>query len=226
VTYTLPYRTVLFDVDGTLVDSNDAHAEAWTRTFVEHGIQVTFGDIRPLVGVGGDKLLPAIAQVEDSSPLGVALAKRKKEYFDASLPGLRPTNGARKVLEYLRDRDIDLVVATSADKRDMKAILRQAGLVDLFDAHTSNDDAEESKPDPDIVLAAMRCVDARPESTVMVGDTPYDIEAAHRAGIAAIALRCGGYWADADFRGAIGIYDDPAALLAAWAGVADPTSDG
>ena len=226
VTRSFPYRTALFDVDGTLIDSNDAHARAWTQALVEHGIQATFSDIRPLVGMGGDKLLPVIARVEDSSPLGVALAKRKKEHFDAALPDLRPTNGARALLEYLRDRNLDLVVATSADKRDMKALLQQAQLGDLFDAHTSSDDAEESKPDPDIVLAAMRRVDARPESTVMVGDTPYDIEAAHRAGIRAIALRCGGYWADADLRGAIEIYDDPAALLAALAGGADPTSDG
>ena len=96
----------------------------------------------------------------------------------------------------------------------MRAILEQGGLADLFSAHTSKDDAEESKPDPDIVIAALARADARPEFTVMVGDTPYDIEAAHRAGIAAIALRCGGYWTDADFAGAIHIYDDPAAMLA------------
>jgi phosphoglycolate phosphatase-like HAD superfamily hydrolase len=86
----------------------------------------------------------------------------------------------------------------------------------LFSGHTSKDDAAESKPDPDIVQAALARVDARPESTVMVGDTPYDIEAARLAGVAAIALRCGGYWTDAELRGAIEIYDDPAALLARW----------
>ena len=205
---------MLFDVDGTLVDSNYAHAEAWAQALNEHGIQASVGDVRPLIGMGGDKLLPAIAHVEDSSPLGQTLAKRKKELFKTALPGLRPTNGARSLLELLRDRNIDRVVATAAGDREMKAILQQAGLDDLFTAHTTKDDAEESKPDPDIVLAALERADARPEFTVMVGDTPYDIEAAHRAGIAAIALRCGGHWTDADFVGAIGIYDDPAALLA------------
>ena len=207
---------MLCDVDGTLIDSNDAHADAWARALKEHGIDVRVSDVRRLIGMGGDKLLPAVAHVEESSPLGVTLAMRKKELFKSVLPGLQPTTGARPLLEYLRDRDIGLVVATSADEREMRAILRQGGLEDLFSAHTTKDDAAESKPDPDIVLAALARADARPESTVMVGDTPYDIEAAHRAGVAAIALRCGGYWTDADLRGAIEIFDDPAGLLAWW----------
>jgi HAD superfamily hydrolase (TIGR01509 family) len=207
VTPAFPYRTVLCDVDGTLIDSNGAHADAWTQALIEHGVEVRVGDIRRLIGMGGDKLLPAVAHVEESSPIGAAIGRRKKELFNAALPGLLPTAGARSLLDYLRDRDIDLVVATSADDRE------QAGLEDLFSAHTTKDDAAESKPDPDIVHAALARVQARPESAVMVGDTPYDIEAAHRAGVAAIALRCGGYWTDADLRGAIEICDDPAGLL-------------
>lgn len=206
------YRTVLFDVDGTLMDTNGAHADAWTEALNEHGINVSTSDVRPLIGMGGDKLLPAIARVEDSSPLGKTLTKRKKELFNAALPGLRPTNGARALLEALRARNIALVVATSADRAEMCAILTQGHLLDLFSAHTTKDDAEESKPEPDIVLAAM-AADARAEPTVMVGDTPYDIEAASRAGIEIIALRCGGHWSDADLAGAREIYDDPAALL-------------
>jgi HAD superfamily hydrolase (TIGR01549 family) len=185
-----PYRTVLFDVDGTLIDSNGAHAAAWAQALNEHGIQVSVGEIRPLIGMGGDKLLPAVAHVEESSSRG-------------------------ELLECLREREIDLVVATSAGDREMHALLEQGGLADLFSAHTSKDDAAESKPDPDILLAALARCKAQVASTVMIGDTPYDIEAADRAGIAAIALRCGGYWSDADLRGAIAIYDDPAALLAA-----------
>jgi len=217
MTPAFPYRTVLFDVDGTLVDSNGAHADAWSQALVEHGIKADASDVRPLIGMGGDKLLPAVAHVEESSPLGVAIGKRKKHLFSALLPALRPTAGARPLLEYLRHHDIDLVVATSAGDQEMRAILRQAGLDGLFSEHTTKDDAEESKPDPDIVHAALERVDGRPESTVMVGDTPYDIEAARRAGVAAIALRCGGHWTDADLSGAIEICDDPAALLAWWA---------
>ena len=216
MTEPLPFLTVLFDVDGTLVDSNAAHAETWTRALVEHGVNVDVAAVRPLIGMGGDKLLPAVAGVEESSPRGAAMARRKKELFKAKVPALRPTPGARALLEFLRDQGTTLVVATSAGDREMQAILEQAGLYDLFSAHTSKDDAEESKPDPDIVLAAMARAHARPESTVMVGDTPYDIEAAARAGIPAIALRCGGHWTDADLQGAIHIFDDPAALQAWW----------
>ena len=214
MTLPFPYRTVLFDVDGTLVDSNGAHASAWTQALLEHGIKVTVSDVRPLIGMGGDKLLLAIAHVQESSSLGVALAKRKKELFSAALPGLRPTNGARSLLKSLRERGVDLVVATSADDREMRAILQQGGLADLFSAHTTKDDAAESKPDPDIILAALTRANAERDLTVMIGDTPYDIEAAHRAGVNAIALRCGGHWTDADLSGAIDIYDDPGALLA------------
>ena len=111
---------------------------------------------------------------------------------------------------------VGLVIATSADDREMQALLERAGVGDLFPKRTSKDDAEESKPDPDIVQAALTKSHATRERAVMVGDTPYDLEAATRAGVAAIALRCGGYWSDADFVGALEILDDPAALQGHW----------
>jgi HAD superfamily hydrolase (TIGR01509 family) len=210
------YRTILFDVDGTLIDSNGAHAETWAQAHTEHGLRVDESAVRPLIGMGGDKLLPILAHVEDTSPLGVSVANRKKALFNERLPNLRPTPGARSLLDYLRDHNVDLVVATSATDREMSALLHQAGVDDLFVAHATKDDAAESKPDPDVVHAALMRAGARPEASVMVGDTPYDIEAAARAGIPAIALRCGGHWSDADLRGAIHICADPAALLVWW----------
>jgi HAD superfamily hydrolase (TIGR01509 family) len=216
VTAATPAETVLFDVDGTLIDSNGAHAQAWVDSLREHGISVGADQIRRLIGMGGDKLLAAVAHVNEHSELGPAITLRKKAIFETLLPGLQPTLGARALLEYLRDRGVTVVIATSADDREMSALLQRAGVSDLVPARTSKDDAQESKPDPDIVQAALAKAHARPESSVMVGDTPYDIEAAARSGIGAIALRCGGYWTDHSLRGAREIFDDPEALLAFW----------
>jgi phosphoglycolate phosphatase-like HAD superfamily hydrolase len=110
-----------------------------------------------------------------------------------------------------------VIVATSADDREMAAVLERAGVAHLIRRRTSKDDAARSKPDPDIVNAALRQAGSQADKTIMIGDTPYDIEAARRAGIAAIALRCGGHWSDRDLQGAIAISDDPAALLDHWA---------
>jgi phosphoglycolate phosphatase-like HAD superfamily hydrolase len=120
------------------------------------------------------------------------------------------------LLEYLHAKGVDMVIATSADDRELHALLHRAGLADLIPERTSKDDASASKPDPDIVLAALAKAHARAEQSVLVGDTPYDIDAAGRAGVRAIALRCGGYWDDQSLRGADDIFDDPAALLSCW----------
>lgn len=212
----LPFTTAMFDLDGTLIDSNDAHARAWHQALREHGIESEVPRVRRLIGMGGDKLLPAIAALEADSPKGQAIARRKKAIFEQRLPGLQPTLGARMLVEFLRERQIDLVIATSADEKELTALLAQAGVDDLFERRASKDDANESKPDPDIVQAALKKAGARPESSVLIGDTPYDLEAAARAGVSAIALRCGGYWRDADFAGAMAVFDDPLALLNQW----------
>jgi len=213
---TLPFKTLLFDVDGTLIDSNDAHADSWTQALHEHGVDVSVEDIRRMIGMGSDKILPAVAHVSEDSGDGRVIADRKKEIFSALLPGLRPTHGARSLLEFLRERQVELVVATSADDREMHALLRQADVDDLIPSRATKDDARASKPDPDIIRAALARSWARPEQTMLVGDTPYDIEAADRAGIGAIALRCGGYWPDSSLSGARKIFDDPQALLLHW----------
>jgi len=181
-------------------------------------VTVDIGQIRPLIGMGADKLLPAVASVSEDSTLGQAIGRRKKAIFETFLPGLQPTSGARPLLEYLLERGTQLVIATSADDREMEALLQRAGVHDLLPQRASKDDASESKPDPDIVHAALTRSNARPEAAVIIGDTPYDIEAARRAGISAIALRCGGHWSDGDLRDAVAIFDDPAALLARWRG--------
>lgn len=210
----IDFETVLLDVDGTLIDSNEAHAVTWASALLEHGVTTSASAIRPLIGMGGDKVLPRVAGVSADSEAGRMIARRKKALFADMLPTLRPTRGARALVEFLQQRGVTLVIATSADDSEMEALLEQAGVADLVRIRTSKDDASSSKPDPDIITAALAQADARPETTVMIGDTPYDIEAAARARVPTIALRCGGYWPDHDLKGARAIFDDPADLLA------------
>ena len=210
-----PVTALIFDVDGTLIDSNAAHAETWARALTEHGFPRDATQIRPLIGMGSDKLLPMLG-LEEGSPQGQVITQRKKELFARQLPRLQPTHGARALVTYLLDRHKKLVIATSAGDDEMDALLQQAGVGDLIPKRTSSDDADRSKPDPDIVLAALNRTGSSPDRTVMIGDTPYDVEAARRAGVRAIALRSGGHWSDAALGSAMAVFGDPAALLAHW----------
>ena len=210
-------KGVLLDIDGTLLDSNDAHAAAFTRAFAEHGLDIPFDHVRPLVGMGSDKLIPSLTGFAHDTREGKAIVERKKGIFEERyLPDLRPTPGARALLERLLADRLTLVVATSAGGDEMKALLRQAGVDDLIHGATSSGDVDNSKPDPDVIGAAMKKSKLKAGQLVMLGDTPYDVEAAAKAGLRTIALRCGGWWDDDALADAIALYDDPADLLAHW----------
>jgi HAD superfamily hydrolase (TIGR01509 family) len=205
---------VILDIDGTLLLSNEAHAQAFVDSAREMGIDADFEKILRLIGMGGDKLIPEAFGFEKESEPGKRLDERKGEIFrERYLPTLEPTPGARALLERLRDEGRTLVVATSADEADLKGLLEQAGVLDLIEEATSAGDVEASKPDPDIVHAALQKAGAPAEAVVMLGDTPYDVEAASRAGVRIIGVRTGG-WSDRDLRGAVAVYDDPEDLLA------------
>lgn len=208
------YRAVLLDVDGTLVDSNDAHAHAWVEALAESGRRVDFLRARPLVGMGSDKVLPALAGLAADSAEGEPIVKRRGEIFRTNyLPHVQPTRGAQRMLEWLRDDGLQLVVATSAKPEELDPLLQVAGATQLIDAASSSADAERSKPDPDIVHAALVKADCKPNEAIFIGDTPYDIAAGNRIGVAVIALRCGGWWTDRAFQGAAAVYDDPDDLV-------------
>ena len=207
------YRAVVFDVDGTLVDSNDAHAQAWVQAIAESGRQVDFARVRPLIGMGSDKLLPELTGLSADSDDGRAIAERRRTIFQREfIPTLQPTRGAHELLEWLRDERMKLVVATSAESAELHDLLQIANATKQFDATTTSDDADRSKPDPDVVRAAINLTECPIGEVMMIGDTPYDVQAAHRAGIGIIALRCGG-WPDEALKGALAIYDDPGDLL-------------
>ncbi len=209
-------KAILLDVDGTLIDSNDAHANAWVDVGRESGHPIAFDDVRRLIGMGGDRVLPQLTGVEEDSAEGKRISKRRGEIFLSSyLPSLQPFADARALLQRMSHDGYTLVTASSASEKDLAALLEQAGLEDLIDGTTSSDDAESSKPSPDILEAALERAGCSAEEAVMIGDTPYDVQAAVRAGVRCIAFRCGGWGEDA-LADAIEVYDDPSHLLRAY----------
>jgi HAD superfamily hydrolase (TIGR01509 family) len=208
------YSGCLLDVDGTLINSNDAHARSWVDVFRESDYDVTYGQVRALIGMGGDKLVRALTGLDVEKGRGKELtAKRKQLFLRDYLPSLRATPGAHELVRRMRAEQLRVMIATSAREDELNALLEQAGLSELIQRRTSSDDAEESKPHPDIVHAALAKGQLDAAATLMLGDTPYDIEAAQRAGVRTIAVRCGGWWADDALGGAVAIYDDPAELV-------------
>ena len=206
-------RGVIFDIDGTLVDSNEAHARSWVDTLHEAGYDVPFDVIWPMIGMGGDKLLPSATGIESDSTLGKNLSKRRWEIFQRDyLPRLRPTPGARDLVSRMKEDDLAIIVASSAGGDELGALMEAANVADLMEETTSSSDAEDSKPDPDIVQAAVEKSGFEPDELIMLGDTPYDVQAAIGANVKLVGLLCGG-WTMLELSGATAIYDDPADLL-------------
>lgn len=204
---------VILDVDGTLVDSNAAHVAAWTEALRSEGFDVAPERVRGLIGMGGDNLIPELTGLDAESEDGQRLSERHGELFRARRPQLRALPGAHDLVAALRERGLRVVVATSSKPEDLEPLLRIAGVSDLLPRRTSAGDVASSKPAPDVVHGALQRLGLPPERARMVGDSPWDVEAARRAGVATVALRSGGF-SDAELAGALAIYDDPADLLA------------
>lgn len=207
-------RGVILDVDGTLVDSNDAHAHSWVEAMAEYGYKVAFEKVRPLIGMGGDKVLPETVHLQKDSETGQQISKRREAIFkERYLPGLRAFPGAKELLQEMRKRGLKLAVASSAKADELKALLRLVRAEDLIEEETSSKDVQRSKPDPDVMRVTLKRIGLDANELLMIGDTAYDIQAAEKVHVGTIAFRCGG-WKDAELAGAIAIYDGPADLLA------------
>jgi HAD superfamily hydrolase (TIGR01509 family) len=208
------YRAVLLDMDGTLLDSNEAHVKAWVEALREHGREVSEKDIWPWVGMGGDNLLPAAVKISKESPEGKEIAETRGKIFKSRyLETLKPFPAVRPLLERMRQDGLRLAIATSSPEDEVKKAVEIIGAKDLLEDVTSAGDAAKSKPDPDVVQAALDRLKLTAGDVVMLGDTPYDIQAAGKVGIGVIAFRCGGF-KDEDLKGALAIYDGAADLLA------------
>jgi HAD superfamily hydrolase (TIGR01509 family) len=211
-----PYRGVILDIDGTLLDSNAAHVRAWVEALTEHGHDVTEDDIWPLVGMGGDNLLPAAVGIDKESEEGKKISERRGEIYKTRyFPHLRPFPEVRQLLEKMRENGLTLVVASSSPDDEVEKALKTIGIEDLLESATSATDAGRSKPDPDVVRSALERSGLAAGEVLMLGDTPYDIEAAGKVEVGVIAVRSGGF-PDEDLAGAVAIYDNAADLLARW----------
>jgi len=207
-------KGIILDVDGTLVLSNDVHAHAWVEAFAAFGYEIQFEKVRPLIGMGGDQVIPRLVpELNSKEGIGKQVSARRKELILTKYGSqLAAANGSRQLIQKMQSAGLHLIVASSASEQEMDILLKVAKVEDLIQEFTTSSDAEASKPEPDIVKAALSKAHLEPDETLMLGDAPYDIESAAKAGIGVIALRCGGY-SDEQLSGAIAIYNDPADLL-------------
>ena len=210
---------VLFDIDGTLADSNDQHVEAWAEVFRERGFHIAPAAIHDQIGKGADLLVPALIAGADET-LSEELGEAHGAVFKAKhLEGVKPFPGAHDLLARTRSAGRRVVLASSASQGELEHYLDLLDARDLVDASTSIDDVGTSKPAPDIFAVALKKIGVPADEAVMVGDSPYDVEGAAKCGVATVALRSGGFSDEALRRaGAKAIYDDVAALLADFEG--------
>ena len=190
------FRAIIFDIDGTLVDSNEAHVEAWHLAFVAHGHDVPHERIRVEIGKGGDKLVPSILGDEVDEREGESLRDRQSKEFlaIAKHKRLKAFPRAREIFESLKARGVRTALATSSSREHLEALGRSADLdlTSLGETLVNADDIEETKPAPDLVEAAVRKLRLEPRECAMIGDTPYDAEAASQAGVPCIGVASGG----------------------------------
>jgi HAD superfamily hydrolase (TIGR01549 family) len=198
--------TVILDVDGTLVDTNYHHALAWYRAFRKHGIVLPVWRLHRHVGMGGDKYVAALAGEAVEDRLGDELRDEWERLFDDVIDEIEPLAGARELIVDLKEWGGSVVLASSSVEKHLDRFLDILEARDLADSWTTKDDVEASKPDPDLVEAALAKAGTR--DAVMLGDTPWDVEAARKAGVATVCVMTGGFSAD-ELReaGAVAVYE-------------------
>ena len=210
-------RAFIFDIDGTVVDSNELHVDSWDRAFRKFGKQFPREALRAQIGKGSDQYLPEFLTEKEIADFGKELDEYRSELFRKEyLPRVRPFPKVRELFQRIRDDDKRIVLASSGKKADTKYYIGLLKIDNLIEGYTSGDDADNSKPAPDIFAASLKKLGGiSAADAVTVGDTRFDIEAARKAGLATIAFLCGGT-SESVLReaGAVAIYRDPADFLA------------
>lgn len=208
-------KAVIFDLDGTLVDSNELHVEAWDRAFRKFGKQFPRERLRSQIGKGSDQYLPEFLTPDEMTRIGKELDEYRSELFKKEmLPLVRPFPKVRDLFLRTRADKKKIALASSGKGEEVEAYTKICDITDLVDVQVTSDDADSSKPAPDIFEASLKKLKVEPAEAICVGDTRFDAESAAKAGIAALGLLCGGT-PEAQLReaGMIAIYQDPAGLL-------------
>ena len=209
-------KAAIFDLDGTLIDLVDLHALAWHEAMVRFGHDVSFEQARSQIGKGGDKLIPEFLSGDEQRDHGKELEEWRGNRFKTEyLPLVRPFSAVPDLLRRVRNAGLRIAIGSSAKKDELDKYLDIARIADLVDMTTSSEDAEESKPAPDIFEIVLKKLGIEGGDAVAIGDTPYDAAAAGKAKIATIGVLCGGF-TEASLRqaGCVEVYPGPAALLA------------
>ena len=210
-------KAVIFDIDGTLVDSVDLHARAWQETFRHFGKDIPYERVRHQIGKGGDQLMPVFFSKEELDEFGEEMEKYRGELFKRDyLPKVRAFPGVRDLFLRIKADGKRIALASSAKEEELGTYKKIANIEDLVEEETSSDDADKSKPHPDIFEAVMeRLGDIEPLEAIVIGDTPYDAEAAGKLNLRTIGVLCGGFpEAELKAAGCVQIYKDPVDLLA------------
>jgi HAD superfamily hydrolase (TIGR01549 family) len=187
-------QAILFDIDGTLVDTNELHVRCWLEAFEHFGKKLEVDVVRHQIGKGGDLLVPDLLNAKEMRRFGEALKKYRGElYKERYMPRAKPFDGARETLETLHERGVRIALASSSNEDEVEYYTQLLGVEKLIEGSTSKKDAEHSKPSPEIFRAALERIGADEERTFAVGDTPYDILAAHRIPLPVVAVLSGGF---------------------------------
>ncbi|GJE59052.1 HAD family hydrolase [Methylobacterium trifolii] len=208
-------QAVIFDIDGTLLDSVDLHAQAWVAAFRHFGVETEEKAVRSQIGKGGDELMPVFLPAERVEREGETIEGYRSDLFKRDyLDRVKPFPGVRALFERIRAEGLTIALASSGKGPEVEHYQEILGIADLVAVATSSDDAERSKPHPDIFEAALKKLALPAGKAVVVGDTPYDAQAAGKAGLATVGVLCGGFpEADLSRAGCIAIYRDPQDLL-------------
>lgn len=209
-------KAVIFDVDGTLVDSVGFHAQAWVKALKEYGFEFSHEQLRQQIGKGGEYILEELLSSEDAEKLGEDISSYRKEFYQENLLSqIKPFAQVKELFKQLKADGLKIVLASSARKDTLKHYVQMLEVEDLIEGATSTNDVEKAKPEPDIFIAALdklKGVDAK--EVVVVGDSPYDAQAASKIPITTVGVLGGGFSEEVlKEAGCIAIYQDPADLL-------------